>query len=384
MNLSEHNMVTGLGRFAARACLCVLAALPLAAADEAQLLAQFRKTKPEVSQVHVMAEQPLLVAVTGPQGSRPTPSTWARGELLGVFARQGDQIVQISIVPNDDYPTAVWIDRQTPDSITFGLADPDFGARSDSLKIFFDPKTQFPKRIVRFAPVHIRRITLAAGVLTVVGSDGKQDFTARERNNVWRVTSSPAAATAPSTARAPAESILQIPPMPVSTFGEFEQARPEKARQAPQGAVIAETIGPYQKVATRIWVGKTFHESEDSVGVGDIGYYDEATQDWVFLHLPEMADWSASALLVEPDAIWTGLVRNSEGAGTSGGLLRYDRATHKVTTIALPDVIDKITQVGRTIYCGTSGGFAVVEMGRAKRYEFSPQLDGAYIVTPVL
>src|ERR1035441_6492184 len=36
-------------------CALVLA-LPLLAADDAQLLAQFRKTKPDVSEVHVIAE----------------------------------------------------------------------------------------------------------------------------------------------------------------------------------------------------------------------------------------------------------------------------------------------------------------------------------------
>src|SRR5690348_2073746 len=95
----------------------LLLALPLAAADYPQLLAEFRKTKPETTAVHVMSESPLLVAVTGPQGSRQTPSNWGKGELLGVFAHRGDQIVAITVLPTE-METAVRIDQQTSDSIT--------------------------------------------------------------------------------------------------------------------------------------------------------------------------------------------------------------------------------------------------------------------------
>jgi hypothetical protein len=356
-------------------CALALLALPLAAADDAQLLAEFHKTKPEVSQVHVLQEQPLLVAVTGQRG------TWERGELLGVFAQRGEQIVPISILPNEEFPIGVRIERQTSDSITFALAD-DYGVRSLNLKIFFDPKTYFPKRIVRFAPVRVRRIIMAAGTLTVTGNDGKQDFTAHERNGVWRVTAAPAIPPSPTPSLT---SVAQVAPLPVSTLGQFEHARPEKAkRSAIAGAAqINEEIGPYQREGGKIWIGKTFYDAEGAVGVGDIGYFEPATDAWTFLHIPEMADWSASALLVESDAIWVGLLHKGEGAGDSGGLLLYDRTTRRATTIPLPDVIDKIIRVGKQVYCGTSGGFAVVEEGRARRLEFTPQLDGSYVITPV-
>ena len=365
-----------------RTLVCALFALPLTAADDAQLLAEFHKTRPDVSEVHVIADQALLVAVTGKQGTRESPADWARGELLGVFAHLGDQILPISIQPNDQFPTTVWIERQSPDSITFGLADPDVGILSYNLKIFFDPKTWFPRRIIRFAPVRVRRITVAAGTVTLTGSDGKQDFTARERNGVWRISTGPAALPPKTT---PVESIAPVTAMPVSTIGEFEQARPARARHIFETTPVQveEKIGPYQRVAGKIWVGKTFDDTDGSVGVGDIGYFDETTHDWVFLDIPEMADWSTSALLVEPDAIWVGLVHKGEGASDSGGLLRYDRTTHQVTITPLPDVIDKIVRVGKQIYCGTLGGFAIVEQGQARRFAILPQLDGSYAVTPV-
>jgi hypothetical protein len=368
----------------ARLALAVgLPALALAAVDEQQLLDELRKTKAEISLVRVLAEEPLVVVVTGAPGKPGAPPEWAKGELLGVFARRGERVVPISIIPNSDFPTAIWIGRQGPDSITFALGEPDDRIQSDSLKIFFDPKTLFPKRITRFAPVRVRRITTAAGVVTLVGSDGKQDFTARERSGAWTVTAAKAPPLPPAR---PAVNTDEIPPMPVSTIGEFEEARPDRARHLSDSDVreVSERIGPSQQVGPRIWAGKTFFDQGGSIGVGDIGYIDPSKKDWVFLHIPQMADWSTSALLVETDTIWAGLVRTGEGVPLSGGLLRYDRASHEAQVIPVAGVIDRILRVAKQIYCGTSGGFAIVDQSTAREFQFDPQLDGSYLVVPAL
>jgi len=349
--------------------IVMLAAVPLAAADYPQLLAEFQKTKPNVSAVHVIAESPLLVAVTGSQGSRQDPPAWGEGELLGVFAHRGDQLVPISVLPNDVAPATVKIQRQTADSITLA-----FGLRGDSIKIFFDPKTYFPKRIVRFAPVQVRHVAVVAGVLTLTGTDGKQDFIARERNGAWRVSTAPTAAVP---AAKSSDTDAAVTPMPVSTMGDFEKARPERVKQLREPYVIEERIGPSQRTGDRLWVGKTFRDDRDSEGVGDIGYFDIPTQTWHFLHLPEMADYPATALLVEPDVIWA-------GRGSSGGLLRYDRKTQRTTVVPLPGAVDKIVRIGRRLYCGMTNGFAIVDMDHANRFEFTPQMDGSYTITPVV
>lgn len=357
----------------ARSLIFGLSILPLAAADDAQLLAEFQKTKADVSNVHVIAASPLVVATTGAKA-------WEKGELLGVFAPRGAQVVPISILPNEGDRALVFVNRETADSITLGLVDPDIREHFDNIKVFFDPKNYFPRRIVRFPPVRIQRITATAGVVTLFGSNEKEEFTAREHNGAWHITT--ARVTQP-VSRPSFESAGQIEPMPVSTFGEFEQARPNRAKQLSQGGVIQETAGPYQKIGNKIWVGKAFTDSEDSAGVGDVGYYDEASQSWVFLHLPEMADWSASALMVETGAIWVGRARFGDGTAASGGLLRYDRANKQVTKIDLPDEIEKIIRVGSRLYCGTSDGFAIVDGDHVRRFEFSPQMDGTYAITPV-
>ena len=357
----------------ARTLIFGLAILPLVAAEDGQLLDEFRKTKADASQVHVIAESPLVVAVTGRK-------TWEKGELLGVFALRDGRAVPISILPNEGEPALVFVNRQTSDSVTLGLVDPDIREHFDNIKIFFDPKNYFPRRIVRFSPVRITRITSAAGVVTLYGSNESEDFIARERSGAWHITAS--RATQPAT-RPSLESVAQVDPMPVSTFGEFEKARPNRAKQIPQGGVIAETAGPFQKVGTKIWVGKAFTDSADSAGVGDIGYYDETAHSWNFLHLPEMVDWSASALLVETAAIYVGLARFSDGTATSGGLLRYDRESKKVTRIDISNEIEKIIRVGPRLYCGTSDGFAIVDGEHVRRFEFSLQMDGTYAITPV-
>jgi hypothetical protein len=362
---------------------CALISLPLTAAGNTQLLAKFQETKPDVSEVHVIQEQPLLVAVTGKQLGRETRADWPRGELLGVFAHRGDGIVQISMQPNSEFPTEVWIDRQTPDSITFGLADPVDGILSDNLKIFFDPKNYLPIRIMHFAPVRVRTIRLVNGMVTLAGDDGKEDFTAQERNGAWHVTVSARMPRPP--VKAPlVDSPAPVPPMPMSTIAQFEEARPARNRHIPLEAPreVAEKVGPYQRVDKKIWVGKTFFDFGELVGLGDIGYYDETTQNWMFLHIPEMVDWSTSALLVEPDTIWAGLVRNGEGVQEPGGLLRYNLTTHEANRIDLADVIGKIIRLRTQIYCGTSRGFAIVEQDHVRSFEFVPQLDGTYVITP--
>ena len=93
--------------------------------------------------VHVIAESPLLVAATGQQG-------WGKGELLGVFAHRGEQIVNISMVPNDNFPTGVRIDSETADSITFALGDPDL--REHTRIPDFRPEDLFPEADGAFRP----------------------------------------------------------------------------------------------------------------------------------------------------------------------------------------------------------------------------------------
>ena len=183
-----------------------------------------------------------------------------------MFAHRGNGIVPIAIQPNKEFPTEVWVERQSADSITFGLADPGYGL-SVNLKIFYDPKTYFPRRIVRFAPVRVQRIRATGSAIALLGTDGKLDFTAQERNGAWHVTTSSAI---PTVARPPLASVAQIAPMPVSTISEVEVTRPDRVRHIPEETPmqVVEKIGPYERTGKKIWVGKTFFDGDGSIGIG--------------------------------------------------------------------------------------------------------------------
>src|ERR1035441_6758348 len=52
---------------------------------------------------------------------------------------------------------------------------------------------------------------------------------------------------------------------------------------------------------------------------------------------PEIADYSVSAILVEPDAVWMGIFQSGEYGGSPAGILRYDRKTQTIRKYELPD-----------------------------------------------
>jgi len=72
--------------------------------------------------------------------------------------------------------------------------------------------------------------------------------------------------------------------------------------------------------------------------VGGPGYFDTRTKRFTVFSIPELADWSVSALLVETDVVWAGLARYPEGAAWSGGLISYNLSTRNVTRYDIPDI----------------------------------------------
>jgi hypothetical protein len=88
-------------------------------------------------------------------------------------------------------------------------------------------------------------------------------------------------------------------PMPV----RYHDSRPSS--QTPEQ--IENDIGPFALDGTRLWFGNTFYDGEGISGVGAIGSFDTITRQFEMRYLPEIAPWSASALLVEGPDIWVGL-----------------------------------------------------------------------------
>ena len=85
---------------------------------------------------------------------------------------------------------------------------------------------------------------------------------------------------------------------------------PEK--QAP--GEIENEIGPYALAGAKLWFANSFYDSEGVSGVGAIGTFDFAARKYEMRYLPEIAPWSGSAMLLDGDDLWFGLMRRPEGA----------------------------------------------------------------------
>ena len=80
-------------------------------------------------------------------------------------------------------------------------------------------------------------------------------------------------------------------------------------------------------------------------GTGGFGYFDINDRKYRIFSPPEVAKWSATSMLVEPDAVWVGLAHRGEWGTSYGGLLRYDRSTKESELLKLPDIANQIVRV---------------------------------------
>src|SRR5262249_2131613 len=144
-------------------------------------------------------------------------------------------------------------------------------------------------------------------------------------------------------------------------YDEFARARPARVKDGyGRESTIDERVGAHQAVGDRVWFGKAFYDGEGTTGVGGIGYFDTRSKRFTMFSVPEIYAWSVSALLVEPDAVWIGLVRYPEGETVSGGLIRYDFSTRKVTRYRVPDIPFTILRQNDSLFIGTSNGLYIL------------------------
>ena len=165
-------------------------------------------------------------------------------------------------------------------------------------------------------------------------------------------------------------------------YDDFARARPRRVSDgyARAHTTIAEYRGPAQREGTRLWFGKSFYDAEGHTGVGGFGVYDEATRRFEMFAPPEMADWSASAILVEPAAIWFGIGQCGEWGGTSGGLLRYDRATRSARRTETRGAVSGLARLGGELLAATSRGIAIFRGEAQQFYLLDRTTDGRIVV----
>jgi hypothetical protein len=180
----------------------------------------------------------------------------------------------------------------------------------------------------------------------------------------------------------PDKTIAPDIPLRQTTYDEFAAARPERVKNGyvRAGTEVHDGIGPWKKDGERIWFGKSFYDGEGSTGVGGFGYLESATGKYKLLSPPEIADWSVSAMFVGPEAVWMGLVWNGETGNSSGGLLRFDRASETVARFAFPDVAFAIERAGDRVLVAGDSGIGIVEDGRVRRFFLDRMSDGRWRV----
>ena len=271
------------------------------------------------------------------------------------------------------YEITFKVERADERSIVLSQSDPDYGVDQGSLKLFFDTQSKNLLKRVDFATVQDLsfRDDAEAQATLGVGADGlkrlhdNRIFTARADDFENRVLPPPFATR----------------PLPQSTYQEFARARPQRVKDgyAEADTDISESVGPYQEEAGRFWFGKTFYDGEGTSGVGGIGSINAAGV-YQMLRIPQLFDWSVSALLVEPDTIWAGRVLHPEGADQSGGLLEYNRRSGRANVHPVPDVVTRIAQSDGALFLGTTHGVYVFRGGERRRYRMEPDIDGRMTV----
>ena len=160
------------------------------------------------------------------------------------------------------------------------------------------------------------------------------------------------------------------PPLPSMNF--YRKMLPGK--QPP--AEIWSDIGPFVLNNGKIWFASTFYDGEGVSGVGAIGTFDIAPRQYHMRYLPEIKRWSGSAILLDGDQLWIGLVHHPEGADFGGGLLGYNIKTGSTTKYAFRDVIYTIDRLGDALYCGTSNGVYVLRDRKLTQLRFEPNEQG--------
>lgn len=164
-------------------------------------------------------------------------------------------------------------------------------------------------------------------------------------------------------------------PVPEPTKEFFHKMR--RGKPAPRSIEI--DIGPSTTEDARVWFANSFYDGEGVSGVGAIGSFDVATRKYEMRYLPEIAPWSGSAILLDGDDLWIGLMGRPEGADYGGGLLRFNTKSGDVTKYAVKDYIHTLDAVDGAIYCGTSNGLYMVKGDKLTQLRFEPNAHGKLV-----
>jgi hypothetical protein len=330
------------------------------------------------------ARQPITWLGWPDRGELP----WGRDELLGVFLmdrRDGTRVSELLVMRND-HEHVFRVDRTDATTLVLDRTEIDHWGRVDSIKLVFDPASKQLIKRIDFPPINhtellrvedrfCAALTVGRGDIQTGNTPARQICIERgqpvDRGPMVLLRKEPVVAT-------PAD----LPPLPQSSYDDFAKARPERVKDGyrPALTTIEERVTAWQRVGSRIWFGKSFYDGEGTTGVGDLGYFDTTSRQFALLRLPEMAPWSTSALLVEGDVAWAGLVGEYELATKSNGLLRVDLRNRRVQRYEIYPVIHRIVRWNGALYLATDDGLYALRGDRLTRYRFEPTLKGGVAI----
>jgi nitroreductase len=427
-------------RFSAKYLICFLLGEALHAADSDRAIEQvMRRAAPDVHHVRVLqrvsleSQLDLVIALGTPPDRRPGRGGgdwWNDKTTLGLLLQQRDQpslIYRIAVEKGSaDADCYAMVERATTKNVVLSCT-PEAGRPGPNRKFIYDVRAKALIKRIDYDPFTMHRVFVSSERAVLVGSDYRRLMAveyspsrvppfrvlegAEERQWTHRVpTTTGTVGTgaqfrqeiyiAPepfkpvhfgggryTLAQEEKESLIVLEqgrhgvkriPLPQASYEEFAAARPRRVKDGyvASSTQIQEQIGPWQVAEGTVWFGKSFYDGEGITGVGGFGYFDHANGKYHLYSPPEIADWSVTAILVEPDAVWLALARHGEGTGTAGGLLRFDRATEKVEKFNLPDVVGKIARIGDRLLLATEFGAAVVEENKIRRFFVDQMSEG--------
>ena len=365
----------------------------------------------------------LVVAVAFPSGWNPTARNmgyWIHGSRLGIFLQgRGDSglVYKIALEEarrNEDCFAAV--ERVTATDVVLACFE-EKGREGENRKFVYDIRAKALVKRVDYQRLHAGRMMVRGEAVMLALSSGKSDVVLRYEagreqpfhivggsdGEKWKNRLSPEPrAFAPvsfglgrfqvaldgeqgpdphhrkllvidrSTRAAKHHRLRQ------SSYPEFANARPSRVKNGytQEHSEMNEQIGPWQIAEDTLWFAKTFYDSEGMTGVGGFGFFDTVKREYRTFSPKAIRPFSASAMLVEHDAVWLGLVQRSEWADGPGGLLRFDRQTETIAHVELHEIITGILRVGDALVLATDMGAAVLQRGKLRRFFVDQTTDG--------
>ncbi len=363
-------------------------------------------------------------------------SWWNQGDLLGIFLadrRDSNLVYELAIVPAPQFGGRLEPLHADTHSLTLQII-PEKGQAGPQLTFFFDERSKSLRKQVQYAPFVVGGSVVAEQQVYLI-ADNREDALALApaaaeyemlpadqaaiivARSSWRFGLPDYFAAGPGTVESepfgPAGRLVlrrvyrpgwsEEPPVivestqqgekeyafPTSDREKFERLRPHEAAKPYGAGYIGDEIGPHQIFQDRVWFGKTFYGGEGHTGVGGFGFFDPDPKEYTLFEPPEAVDWAVSALLVEDDAVWLGLMHRGEWGNHSGGLLRWDRRTRQAQNFEEKSIIRAIVRCGEQLCLGEEDGPAFFQEGPGqagtfKRFAIVARPEGGWRVVPRL